>query len=161
MRDGDKIAASRGTAQPADRRAYARMRLELRCYEAGKISEAMVGRTLNVSRNGALLLWNSPAGLRVPAPGDPLDVDLELPPGACTVRCIRCRGQVVRVLRKEDQPPRVAVAIAQMTFASRSRPLRKRRLPGNSARLKQPVGQSSAYARTLAIGPGVALPWIA
>jgi hypothetical protein len=158
--DGDQDTTSPGATRPAERRAHERVRLELTCYEAGKVSELVMGRTLNVSRNGALLLWNAPADVQVPTPGDPLNVDLELPPGARTERCIRCRGQVVRVFIPENQPPRVAVAIVQMAFATRSRPMRKRRLPASSARPNKPAVESFGCTSIRMDCQGAALRWI-
>ena len=159
MSDGDQNTTSPGATRPAERRAHERVRLELRCYEAGKVSELVMGRTLNVSRNGALLLWNALADLRLPTPGDPLNMDLELPPGARTERCIRCRGQVVRVFIPENQPPRVAVAIVQMAFATRSRPMRKRPLPASSARPNNPAVESFRCTSKIIDCPGGALGW--
>ncbi len=148
------------TVQSVERRAHARVRLELRCYEAGKQLGPVVARTLNISRNGALLLWNAAAtGNRVPIAGEQLDVDLELPPGARTRKCIRFRGQVVRVLTPENQPPRVAVSIGQMSFAGRGRPVRNRRAL-TSARAKDPGTESNTGTTAIAAGQEAVFGWI-
>jgi hypothetical protein len=135
------------------------VRLELKCYEAGKQLPQMVARTLNVSRNGALLLWNPAGTTRVPRPGELLDVDLEIPPGAHSQKCIRCRGQVIRVHIPENQPARVAMSIAQMTFVGRGRRLRSRP-PGTAAPAKEPGSESGKASGARAAGQEVMSGWI-
>jgi hypothetical protein len=119
----------------------------------------VLARTVNISRNGALLLWNPAAGKGAPEPGALLDVDLELPPGAHSQKCIRCRGQVVRLQTPENQPVRVAMSIAQMTFVKRGRPLRSRP-PGGTAPAKEPGVESGTAATAMAAGRGAMFGWI-
>jgi hypothetical protein len=119
----------------------------------------MVARTLNVSRNGALLLWNPAGARKAPGPGELLDVDLELPPGARSQKCIRCRGQVVRVQRTENQPARVAMSISQMTFVARGRRLRSRP-PGGALQAKAPGSESGQASVARAAGQEVMSAWI-
>jgi hypothetical protein len=63
------------------------------------------------------MLWEpSAAGYEVPKLGGSMKVDVELPAGTRGRRCIRCRGQVVRVQVAVNRAPLVALAIDQMDF---------------------------------------------
>jgi hypothetical protein len=103
-----------------ERRTHARVAVELRCYNALERTQAVVARTVNISRRGALLAWNSAAaGGKTPELGDLLKVDVELPAGQLRRRCIYCFGRVVRVQLAEKKQPLIALAIEQMGFRDR------------------------------------------
>ncbi len=92
--------------------------LELRCYTvAGTRPRLLVGRTVNLSRTGLLMLWDATsAEAKTPKLGDLVKVDIELPASSVARKCIRCRGRVVRVHMAEKRVPLIAVAISQMDF---------------------------------------------
>jgi c-di-GMP-binding flagellar brake protein YcgR len=100
-----------------ERRRHPRVSVELRCYSAVERTGNIVARTINISRTGLLMLLEpSIAGGEVPKLGDSVKVDVELPSGVRERRCIRCRGQVVRVQVAVNRAPLVALAIDQMDF---------------------------------------------
>ncbi len=102
-----------------ERRTHPRVRLELRCYKRNGEPGAVAARTINVSRTGALLLWNrTNSENAIPAVGASLNVDLELPPSSRGRKYIRCRGRVVRIIDVDTKSPLVAVSIAHMTFSA-------------------------------------------
>jgi hypothetical protein len=101
-----------------ERRAHTRIMLELRCYTVSATKpRVLVGRTVNISRTGLLMLWDAtPPAAKTPKLGELLKVDIELPASSVARKCIRCRGRVVRVQMAEKRIPLIAVAIAQMDF---------------------------------------------
>jgi hypothetical protein len=73
--------------------------------------------TENISRSGILVIWKSDQSLPVPAVGDLLTVDVELPSHHGFGRkCIHCQAQVVRVTDPEGESPRVALSVNYMKF---------------------------------------------
>lgn len=103
-----------------DRRADPRIEVRLRCHAAlrGNNSRIFLGQTENVSRSGALLIWEGdPGKTGLPDPGDLLTLDIELPAHrSFGQRCMHCEAVVTRVMAENGGPPRVALQISQMSF---------------------------------------------
>jgi hypothetical protein len=103
------------TSWPIERRSSPRVDVALSCYGSGS-NRLVIARTVNISREGALLRWRTTAAGGAPKLGEPLIVDVALLASALAQRCIRCTGRVVRVQLAEGQEPLVALAISQMEF---------------------------------------------
>jgi hypothetical protein len=139
-----------------ERRAHPRVVVELRCYTASGGSKPRVtaGRTINISRTGLLMLWEAGVTeVKTPKLGEVIKVDVELPASSIGRRCIRCRGQVVRVQMAMNRVPLIAVAVAQMDFRDAAGFRRiegdraaKKEIPGGGA-LADPCRNAGAAAR--------------
>jgi hypothetical protein len=105
-----------------DRRVDPRVEVRLRCHvdlPASKLS-LFVGMTVNMSRSGILLAWDT-QGLvsRPPEAGDLVSVDIELPENhSFGRRCMYCQASVVRVTAGEHGVAMVALQVNQMQFRS-------------------------------------------
>ncbi|MCE5307143.1 MAG: PilZ domain-containing protein [Acidobacteriales bacterium] len=106
-----------------NRRAYSRLDVEIPCRARRRGQQGPLPRvhTLNISRGGMLLLWKDDDGLlSTPVLGEELDIDLILPePPAVQQyghRCIRCKGEVIRVSAVDASQSRVAVRVTAMNF---------------------------------------------
>jgi hypothetical protein len=105
-----------------DRRADPRVEVRLRCHldiPSSKLS-LFVGMTVNMSRNGILLAWDTNGLVSgPPKPGDLLSVDIELPANhSFGRRCIHCQTVVARVTPGEHGVVMVALQVNQMQFRS-------------------------------------------
>ncbi len=107
-----------------DRRADPRIEVRLRCHAAltGNNLRIFIGQTENISRSGALVLWEGDAAKSaLPGPGDLLTVDIELPAHrAFGQRCMHCEAVVTRVTAENGHTPRIALQISQMSFRHNS-----------------------------------------
>jgi hypothetical protein len=101
---------------PAERRAHTRLVLNLRCVNANTRHRADIGRTLNVSRTGMLIVWNAAAEQAAPQVGDQLKIDVELPASQAPRRCIRCGGRVVRTQVIGFRTVQIALALTHMSL---------------------------------------------
>jgi hypothetical protein len=83
-----------------------------------------MGLTENMSRGDVLVLIDDePLRSELPAVGDSLVVDIELPANHIFGRkCMQCQTTVVRVSRSEGGAPRIALRIHKMRFQSCARP---------------------------------------
>lgn len=84
----------------------------------------LTGLTENMSRADVLVLLDGEAQQgALPAVGDWLVVDIELPPNHIFGRkCMQCQTTVVRVSRSDNGPTRIALRIHKMRFESLARP---------------------------------------
>lgn len=115
-----KITVSSPMPPGIERRGHPRLALELPCHlhpvSAG--TGQLAGRTLNISRNGVLLVLDrARTSGQLPAVGDRVRLDLDLP----THRLLRCHGRVARVEAGGKQAPRVALSVARMEFCDKRR----------------------------------------
>lgn len=76
-----------------------------------------IGRTLNISRSGVLVVWERfQLFPEIPSLGTTLKLDLELPPNRYGRRYLRCAGRIVRVHAAQGRNPHIAVSIEQIEF---------------------------------------------
>jgi c-di-GMP-binding flagellar brake protein YcgR len=98
-----------------DRRIKSRIDVQLTCYVgAGTVqAEPVRAFTENVSRTGILMRWVE--GVPFPEIEKKLTLDLKLPENSeFGPRVMRCRAEVLRVTRCNDNSPAVALKILSM-----------------------------------------------
>ena len=103
-----------------NRRESPRIEIKLRCHVTSPALWMNSGmHTENISRSGVLLAWRGvAAGLPLPALGQILTVEIELPANhGFGQKCIHCQGLVIRVSTEGDCP-RVALRVNYMDFRS-------------------------------------------
>lgn len=100
-----------------DRRSYSRLDLQLKVYGTGEDGmRVLVGTTLNISRCGALVVWDSPLQANL---GKTLKLAIEVPSDGGPQRILSCRSKVMRVEEKPAGGPRhVAISILHMRFGT-------------------------------------------
>src|ERR1700685_4074106 len=98
-----------------DRRNKSRIDVQLTCYVGTGRVQATPMRTLteNVSRTGMLMRWVE--GIPLPEIDKKLRLDLPLPENSeFGPRVMRCRTEVLRVIRSEGNPHAVALRVLSM-----------------------------------------------
>jgi hypothetical protein len=108
-----------------NRRESPRIDIKLRCHVT---SPALWMRsaiyTENLSRSGILVVWRTQdpdGGQPLPSPGvgQILTIEVELPATHdFGQKCIHCQGTVTRVMRSDNDFPRVALRVNYMDFRS-------------------------------------------
>src|SRR3954464_8526845 len=101
-----------------ERRENPRMDVRLECTVGAPGSGRRAPMVIeNISRKGALMIWdNSADAIEVPAPGDLMHVEIQLPAHHVFGRkCMFCDAQVVRISNGGGQH-RVAMKIRHMEF---------------------------------------------
>jgi c-di-GMP-binding flagellar brake protein YcgR len=117
-----------------DRRIKSRMDVQLTCYVgAGKVrAEPIRAFTENVSRSGILMRWME--GVPLPGIDSKLSLDVKLPENSeFGPRVMRCRTEVLRVIRHDDNSHAVALKILSMRF------VKSRREPGECDLASMPL----------------------
>jgi hypothetical protein len=102
-----------------DRRASPRTPITAACRLRSRAGGAIyAGRVESISRSAALVaITAAPAGCRIPAIGERVVVDVQLPRSHRFARkCLRCFGQVVRVMDDGAGLPQLALALTYMAF---------------------------------------------
>lgn len=112
------------SAPPAvERRGCQRFPIAFPCFAEsdGQPGLRRVGATVNISRSGLLIRWELAEGqARIPSPGEPMTVDLELSHCRLSSRFLRFSGVVVRVVTARDQRPEVALAVTHVGIITRN-----------------------------------------
>lgn len=120
-----------------NRRESPRIEVRLRCHIT---SPGVWGGTeiytSNISRSGVLITWAEDKSLPLPALGQILTIDIELPANhGFGQKCIHCQGTVARVTEPGQRELQVALSVNYMDFRSFHDQLR-------SMQSSQPVANS-------------------
>jgi hypothetical protein len=104
-----------------NRRESPRIDIHLRCHITSPAIWARCPmQTENISRSGLLIAWRmEDITLPLPAPGNILTIDIELPANhGFGQKCIHCQGTVRRVWESEHGQMLVALQVNYMDFRS-------------------------------------------